>query len=191
MSPQDQENSIREKPKSSNAQDITGFFRRKIFSVSFILSFIILFATWLLLSGKFDLFHLTLGFISCALISIYTGDLLFPSSKMEGLLGLWFRFIKYLPWLIYQVFIANVHVLYLVFHPRMMELIDPRIVRFESKLKSDLARVTFANSITLTPGTITVNMSIFGNFAVHAIDAPSAESLPGEMEQRIAKVFGE
>ncbi len=191
MSPQDQENHIHEKPKSSNAQDIPGFFRRKIFSVSFILSFIILFATWLLLSGKFDLFHLTLGFISCALISIYTGDLLFPSSKMEGLLGLWFRFIKYLPWLIYQVFIANVHVLYLVFHPRMMELIDPRIVRFESKLKSDLARVTFANSITLTPGTITVNMSIFGNFAVHAIDAPSAESLPGEMEQRIAKVFGE
>ena len=81
--------------------------------------------------------------------------------------------------------------MYLVFHPRMMELIDPRIVRFDSKLKSDLARVTFANSITLTPGTITVNVSIFGNFAVHAIDAPSAELLPGEMEQRIAKVFGE
>lgn len=191
MTPQSQENRIHEKPKSSNAQDITGSSRRKTFGVSFILSFIILFAIWILLSGKFDLFHLTLGFISCALISIYTGDLLFPSSKTEGLLGLWFRFIKYLPWLIYQVFIANIHVLYLVFHPRMMELIDPRIVRFESKLKSDLARVTFANSITLTPGTITVNVSTFGNFAVHAIDAPSAESLPGEMEQRIAKVFGE
>ncbi len=137
------------------------------------------------------MFHLTLGFISCALIAIFTGDLLFPTSKTEGLLGLWFRFIKYIPWLVYQVFIANIHVMYLVFHPRMMELIDPRIVRFDSKLKSDLARVTFANSITLTPGTITVNVSIFGNFAVHAIDAPSAELLPGEMEQRIAKVFGE
>ncbi len=191
MTPQGQEKRIHEKPKSSNAQDIAGFSLRKIFSVSFILSFIILFAIWLLLSGKFDLFHLTLGFISCASISIYTGDLLFPSPKLEGLLGFWFRFIKYIPWLIYQVFIANIHVLYLVFHPRMMELIDPRIVSFESKLKSDLARVTFANSITLTPGTITVNVSIFGNFAVHAIDAPSAESLPGKMEQRIARVFGE
>ncbi len=191
MPPQNQENRIHEKAKSSNAQDKTGFSRRRTFSVSFILSFIILFAIWLLLSGKFDLFHLTLGFISCALISIYTGDLLFPSSKTEGLLGLWFRFIKYIPWLIYQVFIANLHVLYLVFHPRMKELIDPRIVRFDSKLKSEMARVTFANSITLTPGTITVNVSIFGDFAVHAIDAPSAESLPGQMEQRIAGVFGE
>jgi len=187
VAPQGQENRIHEKPKSSDAQDIRG----KKFGVSFILSFIILFAIWLLLSGKFDVFHLTLGVIACALISIFTGDLLFPSLKIEGLFGLWFRFIKYIPWLIYQVFIANIHVLYLVFHPRMMELIDPRIIRFESKLKSDPARVTFANSITLTPGTITVNVTIFGDFAVHAIDAPSAESLPGEMEQRIAKVFGE
>ena len=47
--------------------------------------------------------------------------------------------------------------LYLTFHPRMMELIDPRIIEFDSRLTSDLARTTFANSITLTPGTITVD----------------------------------
>jgi len=85
---------------------------------------------------------------------------------------------------------ANLHVTYLVFHPRMMDLIDPRIIKFRSKLKSDMALVTFANSITLTPGTITVDVSLDGDFKVHAIDKASGEPLPGEMEARIAKAFG-
>jgi multicomponent Na+:H+ antiporter subunit E len=87
---------------------------------------------------------------------------------------------------------ANIHVTYLVFHPRMMDLIDPRIIKFRSKkLKSDMALVTFANSITLTPGTITVDVSLDGDFKVHAIDKASGDPLPGEMEARIAKTFGE
>ena len=73
----------------------------------------------------------------------------------------------------------------------MMDLIDPRIIKFKSKLQSDLARVTFANSITLTPGTITVYVTMDGDFSVHAIDKKSREGLPGEMEARIAKAFGE
>jgi multicomponent Na+:H+ antiporter subunit E len=79
----------------------------------------------------------------------------------------------------------------LVFHPRMMELIDPRIIKFRSRLKGELALVTFANSITLTPGTITVYVTDYGDFEVHVIDEPSAESLPGDMENKIAKIFGE
>jgi multicomponent Na+:H+ antiporter subunit E len=51
--------------------------------------------------------------------------------------------------------------------------------------------VTFANSITLTPGTITIDVSIDGDFKVHAIDKASADPLPGEMEANIAKAFGE
>jgi multicomponent Na+:H+ antiporter subunit E len=86
---------------------------------------------------------------------------------------------------------ANLHVMKLTLHPRMMDLIDPRIVKFRSKLKSDLALVTFANSITLTPGTITVSVSVDGGFKVHAIDKASGDPLPGEMEQRVAKAFGE
>lgn len=91
----------------------------------------------------------------------------------------------------YQIFLANLHVLYLTFHPKMMDLIDPRIIKFRSKLQGDLSRVTFANSITLTPGTITVYVTLDGNFSVHAIDKKSREGLPGEMEKRIARAFGE
>jgi len=117
--------------------------------------------------------------------------LLFPEGKTGGLfLSIW-RFLKYIPWLIYQIWIANLHVLYLTFHPRMLDLIDPHIMRFQSKLTKDLSLVTFANSITLTPGTITVSVSVDGDFKVHSIDRMSAEALPGEMEERVAKAFGE
>lgn len=157
----------------------------------FAFTFIIMFGIWILLSGKFDPFHLTLGLISCAIVSYLSSDLLFPSLKIRGFFGQWLRFIKYIPWLMIQIMKANLHVLYLTFHPRMMELIDPKIVRFRSRLKSDLALVTFANSITLTPGTITVDVSIHGDFRVHAIDKASGDPLPGEMEERIARAFGE
>ncbi len=171
-----------------NASDIPP---QKKFGASFFITFIILFVIWLLLSGKFDLFHISLGIISCALVSFFSSDLLFPSLKLKGLPILWLRFIKYIPWLLYQIFLANIHVLYLTFHPRMMELIDPRIIKFKSRLKSDMSLVTFANSITLTPGTITVNVSIDGDFKVHAIDRASGDPLPGEMEKQIGKAFGE
>jgi len=163
--------------------------RRRIYP--FLLTFLIMLAVWVLLSGKFDLFHLTLGIISCAMVAYFSGDFLFDSPKISQLPGSWVRFIRYIPWLLYQIFLANLHVLYLTFHPRMMDLIDPQIIKFKSSLQGNLALVTFANSITLTPGTITVSISIDGDFSVHAIDKESREDLPGEMQARIAKAFGE
>jgi multicomponent Na+:H+ antiporter subunit E len=159
--------------------------------VTFFLSFLILFILWIVFSGKFDGFHLTLGLISCAMVAAISGDLMFTSSRPRGLFSLWLRMFAYVPWLIYQIFLANVHVMYLVFHPKMMELINPQIIEFESRLKSDYARTAFANSITLTPGTITVNVTVLGRFSVHCIDDQSGLSLPGDMEERIVNVFRE
>ena len=163
--------------------------KKKIFS--FLLTFFIMVVVWVLLSGKFDAFHLSLGVISCAIVAYFSGDLIFDSPKIRGLPVAWMRFIRYIPWLLYQIFLANLHLLYLTFHPRMKDLIDPQIIRFRSQLKKELALVTFANSITLTPGTITVNVTVLGRFSVHCIDDKSAQSLPGEMEERILKVFRE
>lgn len=155
----------------------------------FLLTFVILSATWLLFSGRFDLFHLGLGAVSCAGVSAVTAPLLFPKGWPCGLMGCWMRFAAYLPWLFYQIFLANLHLLRLTFHPRMPELINPRIVWFNSTLASDTARTTLANSITLTPGTITVHAGVMGEFAVHCIDDASAKDLPGSMETRIQEVF--
>ena len=162
----------------------------KRFNVGFFLTFLVMFAIWLVFSGRFDGFHLILGVISCAIVAFLSADLLFPSPVTGNLPLLWFRFIAYLPWLLYQIFRANLHVMYLVFHPRMMELIDPQIIEFNSTLTGDISRTTFANSITLTPGTITVNVTALGKFSVHCIDTESGKPLPGEIEAKIAKVFG-
>jgi multicomponent Na+:H+ antiporter subunit E len=156
------------------------------------LTFLVCLLTWVVLSGKFDLFHLSLGVVSCGIVALASGDMLFSARNAPRRLpGQWLRFILYVPWLLYQIFRANMHVMRLVFHPRMMDLINPQMVKFKSRLNGEMARFVYANSITLTPGTITVYVSRYGDYTVHAIDDASAQSLPGEMETMVAKIFGE
>lgn len=162
------------------------------FRSNFLLAFGVLFALWIVFSGRFDLFHLVLGVISCTIVALFCQDFLFTTVSPSGtIFFLWLRLAGYIPWLLFQIFRANLHVLYIVLHPRMMDLIDPHIIEFDTRLKSDYARTTFANSITLTPGTITVAVTVLGIFSVHCIDIESGKPLPGEMEERIAKVFRE
>ena len=116
---------------------------------------------------------------------------MFTSHETRGIFGLWLRMAGYIQWLLYHIFMANLHVLYLTLHPRMLDLINPKIIIFDSRLKSDYSRMVFANSITLTPGTITVNVNALGRFSVHCIDDPSGQPLPGTMEEKIAQVFKE
>jgi len=176
---------------SSDSEDPPVRSRPKKDALPHVLTFIIMFGVWVLLSGKFDRFHISLGIIACSLVSLFGSELLFPDLKIKELPIVWFRFVRYIPWLLYQVLVANIHVMYLAFHPKMIDLIDPQIIVFKSRLKSDLALVTLANSITLTPGTITVYVSIFGDVTVHAIDVESGQSLPWIMDARIAEIFGE
>ncbi len=165
--------------------------RPKRFNPALLLSFFILFALWIVFSGRFDPFHLSMGVFASALVTVFSGDLMFTSREPRRVVSLWLRLAGYAPWLIYQIFLANLHVMYLVFHPRMRDLIDPKIITFDTRLKSDWARTLFANSITLTPGTITVDVTVWGRFSVHCIDDASARSLPGKMEAKVAAVFRE
>jgi multicomponent Na+:H+ antiporter subunit E len=152
--------------------------------------FVVLFLLWVVFSGRFDALHLVLGLISCTIVTLFSGDLI-PELQAQGLVRAWLRFACYVPWLLGQIMLANLRILRIVFHPRMLDLIDPHIVRFRTPLGSRLALVTFANSITLTPGTITVSVKRDGEFKVHAVDRVSGDALPGDMEARIKRAFGE
>lgn len=154
-------------------------------------TFIILYVFWIVLSGRFDYFHLCLGIIACAIVAHASHDLLFKETRAKNVLSQSIRFVTYLPWHIYQIILAGVYVSYLALHPKMSVLIDPHIVRFKTKLKKDLSLMTFGNSITLTPGTITVLIEK-EHFYVHSIDKKVAEDLlTGEMEDKVAHVFME
>lgn len=153
-------------------------------------TFLILFAFWVVLSGMFDPFHLTLGVISCLLVAHFSHDLLFYGSAAQGT-G-WIRgalgLALYGPYLLWQIVLSNLQVARIVLHPRMLDLIDPQIVRFRTTLKRSISKVTLAQSITLTPGTNTV--SINGDeFTVYALTHEGAQSLPGEMEVRVARAL--
>ena len=83
----------------------------------------------------------------------------------------------------YQIVLANLHVVYLICRP---DHIRPQVVRFKTRLRSDFAKVTLGNSITLTPGTITMDI-VDDEFVVHAISDKVADGLQnGEMELRVA-----
>ena len=151
-------------------------------------TFLIMFGFWILLSGKFDLFHLTLGVLSSGLVALLSTDILMHDSKKNDRLVIAFRFACYAPWLLYQIVLSTLHVTFLALHPKMKDQIDPTIVTFKTHLKTDLAKAALANSITLTPGTITIRV-VDQVFYVHAISRKAAAGLPGEMEDRLAKVF--
>ena len=146
---------------------------------------------WFVMSGKTEPLLLSLGVISSGIVAFWSRNIIFRDFHFSREIKVFWRFLKYIPWLLYQVAIANFYVLYLVFHPRMKELIEPHVITFQTDLKSDLAIVTMANSITLTPGTITVSANVDGKFRVHALDKKLASSLPGEMEKRILRIFEE
>jgi multicomponent Na+:H+ antiporter subunit E len=168
---------------------LRGAQKEKSVLQNFIVTFLLLFAFWALLSGKFDAFHLTLGVI-CSLIIAYFGhDLLFANVRVGDIRVIVQRFLAYVPWHIYQIVLANFHVAYLALSPKLP--ISPKIIRFKTKLESDISWVTLANSITLTPGTITIDIEE-GEFVVHALSGKLADDLnTGEMEDRIAHVFME
>lgn len=167
----------------------SGAQRRKTAFQNFIGTGIILFAFWVLLSGQFDAFHLTLGAICSSLVAYLYHDLLFANVRVGDMRIVAWRFITYIPWLLYQILMSNIHVASLVLRRKMP--IDPKIVTFKTKLETDISCVALANSITLTPGTITMEIRD-GVYYVHALSKKVADELrAGEMEDRVAHIFME
>ena len=107
----------------------------------YVYTFLIMFGFWLLLSGKFDPFHLTLGVLSSALVSLLSADIFMHDTGKKDRLAVFFRFIAYIPWLLYQIVLSTIHVAYLALHPKMLNRIDPTIVTFKTKLKSKIPPV--------------------------------------------------
>ena len=155
------------------------------------LVFVLLLLNWVAFSGKFDAFHLGLGVFSALVVTLLSQDLLFSDRKKSAgdRLAEAGRFFSYALWLLWQITLANIHVFKLAITGSGQAEISPKVVKFKTKLKSDFAKFVFANSITLTPGTVTI--SITGNqFLVHSISEATAKDLAtGEMERRVAEVF--
>jgi multicomponent Na+:H+ antiporter subunit E len=157
-----------------------------------LLAFTLLVLSWIVLSGKFDGFHLLLGILSALVVTMWSGSLLFQDKEKSVLRRGqdFFRFVPYVFWLLYEIVLANFHVVYVALHPNMKALLAPQMVIVKTNLKKDLSKFVFANSITLTPGTVTVRIDD-QTILVHALTKQTAQGVPGEMEKKVASVFGE
>ncbi len=146
-----------------------------------------LFAIWLLLSGHYTLLLLMFGLLSTLLIVLlaHRADLIdreiHPVLLKPSLVPYWL-------WLAREMIKANIDVSRRILNPRMP--ISPKIFTVRAGQKTDLGRVTYGNSITLVPGTVTVDVD--GDiFTVHALTQEAAADLErGEMNRRVCNVEG-
>ncbi|MGH7277505.1 MAG: Na+/H+ antiporter subunit E [Candidatus Rokuibacteriota bacterium] len=144
-----------------------------------------LLAFWLALSWPPSPLSAALGVVAAAVVTRLNRDL----DALGPLLRAGPRLALYVPWLLWQIVVANVQVARIVLHPRLP--IDPVVIRFTAPLSGDLARTTLGNSITLTPGTITLDVDR-ATFVVHALTTQGArEVTDGRMARRVARVFAE
>jgi multicomponent Na+:H+ antiporter subunit E len=149
----------------------------------------IMFSFWILLSGEFTFVLITSGVVASLIVAYMSHDIFIGKAdlKVETIRVL--KFIKYLPWLLWQVVISNVEIAYLVLNPKL--LADPKIVFFKPDLKTDMGIVTLAHSITLTPGTITIDASK-EEFVIHSIWQKTAESIIDEdAKRKVKQIEGE
>ncbi len=157
--------------------------------MSFLVTAIAMFAFWILLSGEFTFILITSGVIASLIVAYLSHDIFIGKPDLKTETGRVFRFLRYLPWLLWQIILCNVEIAYLVLNPK--SLVDPQLVRFKNDLKTDLGIVTLANSITLTPGTVTVEANE-EEFVIHAIWQKSAEGIiDGEMQRKVKKIEGD
>jgi len=147
---------------------------------------IILFAFWIVLAATVALYDLVLGAICAAFVAVLTvallGKALDPRITPLVLLRL--------PWfilrLIWEIIKANYDVAKIIISPRLP--IDPIIVEYRTYLPDDLPRTVFSDSITLTPGTVTVDLE--GDLlTVHCLCPYHEEGLAG-LEEMVAWLFG-
>ncbi len=139
-------------------------------------------AFWLLLSGYFTPFLLAAGLGSVLAIVWFT-DRRMKVLDLEGhpthLTG---RALTYWPWLLWEIAKSGWDVTKRILHPDLP--ISPRLIRVPTSQTTDVGRVIYANSITLTPGTISLELSD-GEILVHALTREGAEGLAaGDMDRR-------
>ena len=151
---------------------------------SFIL-FFILFSLWLLMSGHYNVLIVSLGIISCAFcVYVAKRGILIDD---EGL-PIFFmpRLLNYLIWLFKEILKSNLSTAKVIINGK----VEPETFTVKTSQVTDVAKVTYANSITLTPGTVTTKIQK-GVFEVHALNSDFGNDVrTNEMDKKVTWLEG-
>ena len=157
-----------------------------------VLYILVAFAFWLLFSGNLSMASLVIGLIVSVITVLSFQRYLVLNVHKLFQPKRYYWFVIYLIIFIWECLKANLDVAYRVLHPDLP--IKPGIVKVKTRLKTDIARTTLANSITMTPGTITVDI-IDEYIYVHWIYVSSTdpalytEKISGRFEKYIQRIF--
>ena len=157
-----------------------------------IILFIVALILWLVLTWTLNWQHILVGCIVAFLVASLFGNTFIQQPNKLFQINRWYWFILYIPLFIWECIKANVDVAYRVLHPKMP--IKPGIVKVKTSLKSDIAKTFLANSITMTPGTLTIDID--GEYLyIHWIYVRTEEiqeasgKIVERFERLLAKIF--
>lgn len=144
---------------------------------------------WLVMSGHGELWLLALGAASAALVAWIARRL--DSVDHEGHpLHLTWRGLGYWPWLAVEIVKANLDVARTILAGP--GAVTPAVFTVKASQSDDLGRTIYANSITLTPGTVTMGVENDGTLTIHALNASAREGLEtGDMDRRVCALMGD
>ena len=155
----------------------------QIISLAVILSML-----WLLLSGHYNPLLLSLGFASVVMTLVVSARMNVVDREGHPV-HLALRGLLYWPWLIKEIVIANVDVAKAILG--VTDDIRPSLFTIKASQQSDLGRTIYANSITLTPGTVTIGMD-GDELTIHALTPGARDGLAtGDMDRRVTAVEGQ
>jgi len=147
--------------------------------------FLFLYLIWLLLSGHYSLLFMALGFISClgGVFLAHKMGLVDEEGIPAQLVPAIFR---YIPWLSGTIIRSNIDVAMRILNPRLP--ISPEVIRVPATQRTSPGRVLYANSITLTPGTLSLELTN-SDIEVHALSLQATKELQsGDMGKRVASL---
>ena len=146
---------------------------------------VVLFLLWLVLSGIYTPILISFGVLSAIIVAwiAYRMDV----ADHEGFpIQLSWKAVSYWPWLIVEIIKSNIAVAGLILGSR--ENIKPILIRIPANQKTELGQVTYANSITLTPGTVSIAVGE-NMIDVHSLSKAAAEDLKqGVMHDKVCRL---
>ncbi len=161
-------------------------------NMSSILLFVFLFGIWLLLTLNVTIPNIAVGAIASFVVTLFLSKYSLKVTKKVFQIQRYFWALIYLFIFLWECIKANFDVMYRVIHPRLP--VKPGIVRAKTNLTTDLGKIFLANSITMTPGTITVDI-LDDNFFIHWIYVHSKDpevythQILGRFEKYIKRIF--
>lgn len=160
--------------------------------IRFSVTGLVMYIIWLIFTASLDLFSLMAGLAGSLVVAALTYDTFIP--KHQAVVNFFIprplNLIVYLFLLIFLIYKSSFKMIGAVLTGR----VSPRIVHFRTALKSDMARMVLANSITLTPGTITLDLND-DHLTVHWLFSSTSHSkvagveVKGNMEKQLKKVW--